>query len=400
MTKAITEVNGISITKNLIGINYTKGIFIKPKYIVVHDIIDERFATMREYRNYIARDSGAKVSIHYLVGARAVIKILEDDWRGWHVGDGISKEVTNSNSIAVAMFIRDKKDVSRTVQNTLELINALREKYNISIKNVKRHYDVTGKSCPKLLMEDEVWSKFQLAMKGIYHELIPKARGKINGVLSSLNLKKEPKDDSEVIGKITSKDYFYIYGEVKEWVKTTYETDEKIVIGYLSKDYIEILPLEDIKKNQNNDIVEKEIEEIEALDEIRKLYKRPNERYNALEELQKLADIEDLKTIDYKNRNGIITEAKVETKVEEKIKKPVYDPVERREMDSDGIVVNVEINLSVRRGPSQENFVIGYLLAAEKVKVTQEIGDWYKIIYQSSIGKRIGFIEKIFIKLL
>ena len=34
MKQAITEVNGISITKNLIGINYTKGIFIKPKYIL------------------------------------------------------------------------------------------------------------------------------------------------------------------------------------------------------------------------------------------------------------------------------------------------------------------------------------------------------------------------------
>ena len=76
MKQAITEVNGISITKNLIGINYTKGIFIKPKYIVVHDISDNRFTTMREYRNYIAREKDAKESIHYLVGPRNVIKLL------------------------------------------------------------------------------------------------------------------------------------------------------------------------------------------------------------------------------------------------------------------------------------------------------------------------------------
>ncbi|MGG7178146.1 SH3 domain-containing protein [Clostridium paraputrificum] len=390
MTKVMKEVNGISITKNLIGINYTKGIFIKPKYIVVHDIVDERFTTMREYRNYIARDSGAKVSTHYLVGARAIIKILEDDWRGWHVGDGPSKEITNSNSIAVAMFVRDRKDVARTIQNTVELINSLREKYDISIKNVKRHYDVTGKRCPKLLMENEVWSRFQLALKGIYQELIPRGRGKIIGVLSSLNLKKEPKDDSEVIGKIKSEDSFYIYAEFGGWVKTTYETEEKIVVGYLSKDYVEVLPLEDKKKDKDQTIVEKEIDEIEALDQIRKLYKKPSETYNAVAELEKLIASEEKKV------EGIITKAKVETNVD----KPVYSPIERREMNNDGVVVNVDTNLGVRRGPGEEHFVIGYLLAAQKVKVTQEIGDWYKIIYQSSIGRRIGFIEKTFIKLI
>lgn len=179
MKQAITEVNGISITKNLIGINYTKGIFIKPKYIVVHDISDNRFTTMREYRNYIAREKDAKESIHYLVGPRNVIKLLEDDWRGWHVGDKPSKEVTNSNSISVAMFIRDSKDISRTLKNVIVLVNKLREIYGIGINNVKRHYDVTGKICPELLVNEKVWNRFKLALKGIESELTPIAKGKL-----------------------------------------------------------------------------------------------------------------------------------------------------------------------------------------------------------------------------
>lgn len=381
MKEAIVEVNGIGITKNLIGINYTKGIFIKPKYIVIHDISDNRFTTMREYRNYIAREKDAKESVHYLVGARAIIKLLEDDWRGWHVGDKPSKDITNSNTIAIAMFIREGKDVGRTLKNIVTLINKLREIYSIPLENVKRHFDVTGKECPSLLIDKKAWERFKLALKGIDKELKPIAKGKIIGVLSSLNLRKEPNDESEVIGRINSKEYFYIYEKIGDWIKTTYEHEDKIVEGYLSKEYIEI---EDIKE----EVLEvEEMSEEDALNEISKLYAKPIKTYNALEELQKLSLKEE----------GIIEEDKEETKV--KIVAKGNLPMIKRSIDRDGTVVNVDTNLAVRRGAGEENYVVGYLLAAQKIKVMQEIGGWYKIVYQSTIGKRIGYVEKDFVKL-
>lgn len=391
MTKAITDINGLGITKNLIGINYTKGIFIKPKYIVVHDIIDDRFTTMREYRNYIARDKEAKESVHYLVGARAIIKLLEDDWRGWHVGDKPSKEITNSNSIGVAMFIREKKDIHRTMENVIELVNQLRELYGISIDNVKRHFDVTGKNCPQVLADEELWQKFKYALKGLKHELVPIANAKIIGVLSSLNLKDEPRDDAKVIGKISSKESFYIYEVLEEWVKTTYETEDKIIVGYLNREYLEIQPLvssanNKVEQDESSEI--KDMSENEALEELSKLYKKPKTSYNAIEELEKLSLKEE----------GIIEDVKVVTKVEKQILKEIL-PIIKKEINRDGIIVNVDTNLEVRRGPGEENFVIGYLLAAQKIKVAQEIGDWYKIVYQSTIGKRIGYVEKNFVKI-
>lgn len=265
MKEEISEINGIGITKNLIGINYTRGIFIKPKYIVIHDISDKRFTTMREYRNYIAREKEAKESMHYLVGARNVIKLLEDDWRGWHVGDKPSKYVTNSNSISIAMFISGSRDINRTLKNVVTLVNKLRNIYEISVDNVKRHYDVTGKRCPEILIPEGAWNRFKLALKGVDDELKPIAEGKGIDVLYSDN----PKE----------------------------------------------------------------------------------------------------KTIKVKDINR------------------------------DGEVINIETNLAVRRGAGDENFVIGHLLASQKVMVVQESGSWYKIVYQSTIGKRIGFVEKDFIRL-
>ena len=131
-----------------------------------------------------------------------------------------------------------------------------------------------------------------------------------------------------------------------------------------------------------------DISEEEALKEISKFYKQPKKIYNALEELEKLS----------KSKDSIIEVPKVEnsTIIE---KRKVTVPTIKRDINREGTVVNIDTNLAVRRGAGEENYVVGYLLAAQRVNVMQEIGDWYKIVYQSTIGKRIGFVEKYFIKL-
>ena len=324
MKQPIIEANGISITKNLIGINYTKGMLIKPKYIVIHDVSDTRFTTMREYRNYIARNKEAKKSIHYLVGPRNIIKILEDEWRGWHVADNPSKEITNSNSIAIAMFIRDNKDIKRTLNNVVDLVNKLRENYDISFDNVKRHYDVTGKLCPQLLLDDGDWNDFKLSLEGV-----------------------------DVDFNLIS--------------KCLYEHEERITEAPL--------------RNEVEDITEEE-----ALEEIRKFYINPCKTYNALEELQKLSE-ENVIEINDEENNSLIKENKVS-----------FSTV-KIDINREGTVINIDTNLSIRRDAEDNSYVIGYLLAAETIDVIEEVGKWYKIIYQSTIGKRIGFVEKKFIKL-
>ena len=40
------------------------------------------------------------------------------------------------------------------------------KKYNIPAENVIRHYDVTGKNCPKYFVEDEeAWKQFKADIK-------------------------------------------------------------------------------------------------------------------------------------------------------------------------------------------------------------------------------------------
>lgn len=398
MEKSVSEVNGISITKNLIGINYTKGILIKPKYIVIHDIQDQRFATMREYRNYIARDNTAKQSVHYLVGARTILKILEDDWRGWHVGDKPSKEINNSDSISIAMFIRNEIDTKKTIKNTVELVNSLRNIYGIGINNVVRHYDVTGMECPSVLMNNSDWNEFKLLLKGKKDKFKSIGKGKIIDILTALNIKNKPDDESDVIGTVKRYEVFDVYGEVNGWVKMSLETEEKIQYGYLNKDYVERLPAENELKKE--DVVECAVEDDLTKEEIIETV-----------EAEIVTDIEHIDLIQNNDRinENILVETKgnilIETKediVDENdiIQDEEEQIVEKRNIEKDGVIVNVDTNLEVRRGPGKENFVVGYLLAAQKVKVVQQVGDWYKIIYQSTIGRRVGYIEIKFVQVI
>mgnify|MGYP001713707851 CR=1 FL=1 len=59
--------------------------------------------------------------------------------------------------IKMVSFIKEE-----TVTNAIKLTKFLMEKYDISVENIIRHYDVTGKICPRSFVEDEkLWLAFK-----------------------------------------------------------------------------------------------------------------------------------------------------------------------------------------------------------------------------------------------
>lgn len=55
-------------------------------------------------------------------------------------------------------------------------------------------------------------------------------------------------------------------------------------------------------------------------------------------------------------------------------------------MNAVGIVTNVSSNLRVRKQPSSDAVVLGYLLNNDKVNITGKEGNWYKINFKGSVG--------------
>ena len=114
-----------------------------------------------------------QASAHYFVDENSIWQCVEDKDKAWHCGGVIESShhpyrniCTNSNSIGVEMCCKKTSEgewyfEEATVKNTVDLICYLMRNYGISINNVIRHYDVTGKSCPKPYVDNIKWNEFR-----------------------------------------------------------------------------------------------------------------------------------------------------------------------------------------------------------------------------------------------
>lgn len=127
------------------------------KWIVIHYTANSgTTATAKGNANYFA-NCPRKASAHYVVDTKSVVyRCVPDNRAAWAVGDsgaGRLKGVcTNYNSISIEMVSHSNANgyyiPAETINRTVELTQALMQKYDIDADHVIRHYDVTGKACP------------------------------------------------------------------------------------------------------------------------------------------------------------------------------------------------------------------------------------------------------------
>lgn len=115
-------------------------------------------------------------SAHYLVDDSTIIQCIPDDEVAFHVGAkwssykkaafdlmGTNKangDSPNNYTIGIEMCVNSDGDFSLTRQNTIELTRFLMNKHQLKRENILRHFDITGKDCPKMLLEDSLWNAF------------------------------------------------------------------------------------------------------------------------------------------------------------------------------------------------------------------------------------------------
>lgn len=149
------------------------------QYIVIHYTANGGTkATAKGNANYFATTT-RKASAHYIVDQNVTIYQCVDDLDvAWSVGDNnkytnggaqYKKKCTNGNSISIEMVSQSKNGIYFIPENTIkraqELTFNLMQKYNINIKNVLRHYDVTGKLCPRPFIDTNEWNDFKRGLE-------------------------------------------------------------------------------------------------------------------------------------------------------------------------------------------------------------------------------------------
>lgn len=145
---------------------------IKPKGVVVHWTANEAAgANAIANRNYF-NTSVRACSAHYIVDDKTIISCIPDNEVAYHVGadkytkvgQSLREGIYSPNFflIGIEMCVNSDGNFNLTRKNTIELISSLFTRNNFSINNLYRHYDITGKSCPKMLVPQDMWDKFRI----------------------------------------------------------------------------------------------------------------------------------------------------------------------------------------------------------------------------------------------
>ena len=140
------------------------------QYIVIHWVGNANTSATanRNYFNNLAKTHSTSASSHYIIGLSGeIIRCIPDDEVAFHSGS----YSMNRKSIGIEDCHSDwnGKFTDDTYNALVELCTDLCKKYGISINNVIRHYDVTGKNCPKYYVEhQDEWNKLK---QDIYNKI-------------------------------------------------------------------------------------------------------------------------------------------------------------------------------------------------------------------------------------
>ncbi len=412
-TENTPVINGIKVNKQLIDINYSQGVTINPKYIVIHDTDNRQAgANAMANRNYFANHPNAKASAHYIIDEGNIIQALEDTWKGWHVGDGNNPNINNSTTIAIELCVNEGNDFNKTLENGVQLTKYLMNKYNIPAENVVMHRDASGKTCSRMMIEDRpsLWPYFKDRISGGDGSLEddglkPKMKGKVTNA-SVLNVRESPSTSGRIIHKLNRNQVVGIYEELNGWYKIDYIDGVKKKYGYVSKDYISII-------NENPNDEEKPVEPEKPSVSVNKqgivkvnsalnMRSGPGSNYGVIGTLRNNDKVEIIKEVDgwyeikFNGKVGYVSSQYIKiVDNESSEEKPVEPEKPSVSVNKQG-VVKVNSALNMRSGPGSNYGVIGTLRNNDKVEIIKEVDGWYEIKFNG----KVGYVSSQYIKVV
>lgn len=123
-------------------------------------------STARQNRDYFEglKDSHeTKASSHFVVGLEGeIVQCIPT----WEVAYASNDRNSDTVSIETCHPKKDGKYTKETYRSMVKLTAWLCKKFDLNENDVIRHYDVTGKICPKYFVEnEEAWKKFLVDVK-------------------------------------------------------------------------------------------------------------------------------------------------------------------------------------------------------------------------------------------
>ncbi|SDR80988.1 N-acetylmuramoyl-L-alanine amidase [Paenibacillaceae bacterium GAS479] len=123
-----------------------------------------------------------QASYHLVVDEREAVECIPLTEHAWHAGDGGGARSGNRTSIGIE--ICESGDYAKTLDNATELVAKLLRERGWGVDRLRRHYDWSGKICPRLMYDGGKWTgwvafksavqvKLQTQVKSV-EEIVPK----------------------------------------------------------------------------------------------------------------------------------------------------------------------------------------------------------------------------------
>lgn len=136
------------------------------KGIIIHWTANESYgadaeANRRFFENRKAGNTGTG-STQFIVDDKEILRCVPEDEVTYQVGaKSYKKEALqkygsypNNSVLGIEMCVNSNGDFSVVYEQTVELTAYLMKKHNLTINDIDRHYDITGKNCPGYFTSD------------------------------------------------------------------------------------------------------------------------------------------------------------------------------------------------------------------------------------------------------
>lgn len=153
-----------------VGKNLNKMLGVVIHYVGVNNQRPEQtvdyFESLKEGKNQIY------ASAHYVIGTDGNgIQCIPDTEVAYHCGareykPGIVEKLSqypNYTTVGIEMCHTEKGFTEETLETTAKLVSQILIQNDLTVSDIYRHFDITGKLCPKFFVEDEKqWDDFKI----------------------------------------------------------------------------------------------------------------------------------------------------------------------------------------------------------------------------------------------
>ncbi|MBG9737280.1 N-acetylmuramoyl-L-alanine amidase [Paenibacillus alvei] len=115
-------------------------------------------STAKNERAWLTNPSNSRTaSYHIVIDEREAIEVLPLNENAWHAGDGNG----DGNRKSIGIEICESGNYAKTLENAADLVAKMLKERGWGVDHLRRHYDWSGKVCPRLMYDGGKWTGWQ-----------------------------------------------------------------------------------------------------------------------------------------------------------------------------------------------------------------------------------------------